>query len=470
MENSTKKRIDYLSDGGNFEVSDVKFKIIIPFPHNNNFECLNYEGWEVINTSYEKRKGFLTKELIRIQPFILENIYINDKKTQDIHSVILNRNMNNLKFNVVNKKNGLNVDVYLNDIDLWLFEDKIAFFVLNFALEKETINNFLNTLSVLKKFRELYYDGQTLTLEKISKKSATFIEFLCGLSKDVLKIDKRDLDKELNNKENDLSFIFNLYEDAKIFSVAKVASVESKKSEEDLDFSNNHRYDFFRELSFYFASAIPLDKVKGAYDSDIYNQLNEGGIFIDQHVSSVVLYDGISFIADDYIEKCKMEEYEVNAYLIYLINLYMTYKSRYYEFRLTDKYKFFDLKTILDYNKLSFAKNFLYSESIGTTYKNDVLHKKISKVLDSKNLLESVMNKFEKTEEIYSKNLNLLIVFFTIVFSFLFTEPIKKMVDEYIESSVASLFITFIIIVLFFVGFIWIKNRFFKWVLKFSNL
>jgi hypothetical protein len=462
------KRIDYLNLINDEYIEAGKFKIIIPFPH-RSFKTIDYtkagekiQDWEIINLSEEKKKSFLNNDFINLQPFICNNLLINNKENDDIHCVILEKNWE-FDIRVCDESNYCISTLSSDKINLWIFEDNIAFFVLNFYIKEKTkVKDVLKTLFLLKNFRKIYYETGSFTL----KGQKTLIDFLFENSKNILNITKEDIDEKLNNKNDDLSFIFNMYEKAKIFSVIKINTVKSERSKKDLDFFENARYDFFRELSFYFASGIEIDAQKGAYDGDIYRQLEEGGIFIDQNVSSVVLYDGVNITVNNKVDDRRVDEYEINTYLIYMINLYIAYKSRYYEYKLNDKYMFFDINAIVSYKKLVFAKNFLFSESIGTTYKNNIIHQKVSNVLNSKNLLESVFQKLEKTQEIYTKNLNFIIAFFTIIFSFLFAEPIKKFAERFIENSFISVTVTFLLIVLFFVGLFWLKNKIFKWLLK----
>jgi len=463
------KRFDYLNTIGNEFIEEGKFKIIIPFPH-RSFKKIDYtktdkkiNDWEIINLSEKDKKSFLKNDFINLQPFICNNILINNKDNDDIHCVILEKNWeSNIK--VCNEKHYCISTLNIDTINLWIFEDNIAFLVLNFYVKEKTkVNDVLETIGLLKNYRKIYFDDDSFSVKGNTK----FIDFLYEISNDVLNISKEDIDDNLNNKKDDLSFIFNMYEKAKIFSLIKINSVACNRLERDLNFFDNTKYDFFREISFYFASGIKIDAQKGAYDGDIYRQLEDGGIFIDQNVSSVVLYDGVNITVNDNVEKKKIEEYEINTYLIYMINLYIAYRSRYYEYKLNDKYMFFDINAVISYKKLVFAKNFLFSESIGTTYKNNIIHQKVSNVLNSKNLLESVFEKLEKTQEIYTKNLNFIIAFFTIIFSFLFVEPVKKFTEKYLESSFISLIVTFVLIIGFFAGIFWLKNKIFKWLLKY---
>jgi hypothetical protein len=435
---------------------------IIPLPHKvYDFKTIDEflnkvdkNKWKILNEKEGKRVLDYNKELKKhvyetFLPFYNEeeknNFFIEKKH-------FLLRKEINKEFEIETKYNNGETKCnkfVLEDIDLWILEENIAFFVLKFGINKNsklTIND-LSALNRIRDFRNFKID-----------KNANVIDYLLGLTKvgnkSFLNITKKDLESD------EFYPIYNSSYYAKLLTAVHIDIDDNKLSEikgtttKELKKVDIDKIDIIEEIPFLLASTSEFYPVKTweANEEYINEMVNRGGINIWKYWSGTALKDSLAFFSVNdgkgmIVSSCK----DIN-YFIYILNLYLNYSVKLLENRLArDKY-FFDIeKSFKMAERLQVLKNLYMSEEIAIKFQPNKIHQAILSGLETKELLEEVQNNVEKTYDRTKDNTEFIATLFTITVALVGLFVSQDDIREFIHKNIIlalSLFLIFGLIII----------------------
>lgn len=484
-------RQEKLKQIGNMHLSAYTSKFIIPVPHRfyendiSIFKDIEKSNWEIVNKHKEIKDYFGVgghlKEGARrvgafsIQAYIYNNMipkidyvpkesFFNDSKT-----LLLNRKFENKKVklrSLFDKK----YSFFLRDIDVWIFEEHISFFVLNIEFDdssKYTINELNEFNNIFRNFKSLKLteENDFINLKETNKirdgEQHSFIEYLLELTeiqtiekmtsrgeeivkKSFLNIDKCDCTNQYKSKIiNDLYSIYHTSTNAKLLVGMQTSTIYYEdedhtyiKIEEDIEecISNKHvkEMSILSEIPFYLATCTSFTPEKSwtANDDYIYQLVNEGGLNIWKYSAGITIHDSSAFIGLGNDGGSVVGNVNGPFYFIYMLNLYINFQIRYIEHNIIDDN--FESKEInYWYKKLQKLKNQFVSDQIGIKFQENEVNKSMSSALKTHELLSEVSSNLVETKSITASNFGIYMTLVGFIFVYLLDKPIKNIFSSY---------------------------------------
>ena len=480
-------RQDKLKEIGNMHLSAYTSKFIIPVPHRfyendtTIFESIKDLGWSIENKT-DGIKGKLGA--FNIKAYIYNNMVPElDEKSffYDSRTLILNKKFEDQKMklsSLVKNEVQKEYSFFLRDIDLWIFEEHISFFVLNIEFDHSmyTINelNEFNNIFRSFKFLKLTEQDDFINLEQTMLRDGekcSLLEYLLKLThiktetkeqnKSFLNIETCDCTDQYKNEKkniNDLYSIYNTSANAKLLLGMQTrtthyenGSAIEEYNEECMSFESVREMSILNEIPFYLATCTPFDPEKSSTSNDeyIYKLVNEGGFNIWKYSSGLTIHDSSAFIGLNNDGGPIVHNVSSNFYFIYMLNLYITFQTRYIEHSLIDNN--FESRDInYWYKKLQKLKNQFISDDIGIKFQENELNKSMSVALKEQDILSEVTSNLVETKNITSSNIGIYMTLIGFIFVSLFEEPLKNIFSSYS---------TYLIVPALFVGYFVYKNR-----------
>jgi len=453
--------------------------LIIPIPHKvYDFKTID----EFLNKVDEANWDFLNKQNKRVLDYansLKKHIYesflpfYNEKKKDNFFiekKHLLLRKKINKKFKIESKyDNGKTTDndFILEDIDLWILEENIAFFVLKFGIDeysKLTLNDLSITNRTLKDFRNLQIKNNSIIFDK---ENANFIDWLLNLTKidnkSFLNIKKEDLESD------DFYPIYNSSYYAKLLTAVHINIEDTKlsqieKTTQELKTIEIDGTDTIEEMPFLLATTSELypSKMWEANENYINEMVNKGGINIWKYWSGITLKDSLSFFSVNdgggmIVSSCK----DIN-YFIYIMNLYLDYSIKLLEDKLAKDKHFFDIeKSFKMAEKLQILKNLYMNEEIAIRFQPNEIHQAILSGLETKKLLEEVQNNVEKTYDRTKDNTGFIATLITITVALAGLFVSQDEIRDLIHKNIILTLILFLIIGLIIITF---RRRLIGWI------
>ena len=446
---------------------------IIPLPHkvyemkiDRFLYSLQKCKFEIINNTLNKRildinkniKKYIYNDFLpefnsayKKEFFIEKNHFLLRKKINEFYEIQTKYDISKVKFN----------RLLLKEIDLWILEENIAFFVTKFEMDKDnklTIND-ISVTNRIRDFRSLKIDENKKQI-LFDKQNANFIDWLLNLTicnnKSFLNITKKDLE------DKKLYPILNSSYYAKTLSAIHIELKNDLLDEiipivtTELNTSEAEKVEILEESAFLLASTSEFYPIKKWEFNENYiiETIKENGIKIWKYWFGIALKDSCIFLSlndggETIINNCK----DIN-YFIYILNLYLNYSVKLLEHNLIEKY-FLDIedtmKKVIQIQKL---RNLYMSEEIAIKFQPNKIHKAILKGLETKTLLKEVEENIYKTYERTKDNTDIIISLFTgffgVVTIFLSKDEIIAWFKQKPQWAI-PLSISFVIILLFFI-------------------
>ncbi len=456
-------RQEKLKEIGNMHLSEYTSKFIIPVPHSfyendkSLFKSIEDAGWTIENKSKNikgKLGAFNIKAYIynNMVPELDEESFFDDSKT-----LILNKKFKDqkMKLRSLDQKE---YSFFLKDIDLWIFEEHISFFVLNIEFDylKYTINelNEFNNIFRSFKFLKLTEQNDFINIEQtrmIDGEQSSFLEHLLKLThietvkkdenKSFLKINSYDCTNQYKEESsiNDLYSIYNTSINSKLLLGMQTSTAQyedgteiEEHNEECMSFHMVKEMSILNEIPFYLATCTLFDAEKRstANDEYIYELVNDGGFNIWKYSSGLTIHDSSAFIGLGRDGGPVVSNVKGSFYFIYMLNLYINFQTRYLEHSLIDDN--FESREINHwYKKLQKLKNQFVSDEIGIKFQENELNKSMSRALKMQDILSEVSSNLVETKSITASNTGIYMTLLGFIFVSLFESPLKHIFSSY---------------------------------------
>jgi hypothetical protein len=443
-------RQEKLNEVGNMTMLDSMSYFIISLPHNfyknkiSIFDSIKSSGWEVINSDSRQLGTF------NIKQYIYENMLgpIDESSFIDDRSTLL------LRKKIEAKSRLLDYDFIIKEIDLWIFEEHIAFFVIRpevVDIEKYTIDKFSDFNRLFRNFKFLELDvGDTLNFipTKVQEgEREDFLKYLLDLTKvddkSFLKISSKEcIETRVNNKPNGLYPIYRTSANAKLMvgvqtektvfaDGSEISSLIKSSLSEEAE-SNLSELGILEEAPFYIASCISMVPTKSFTSNPkyVFDLIEQGGFRVWKYASGITLFDSFALLGLEKDGGPVVTNMKNQFYFVYMLNLYVNYQVRFIENKLIDK-NFESHEINYWYQKLQKLKNQFVSDEIATKFQENEINKSINCGLDSNKMINEVSENLVETKEITQSNTGVYLTLVGFIFVSILQEPIEEFVSQY---------------------------------------
>lgn len=415
-----------LSEIGNLKLSEYSLKMIIPCPHNfyvNKENIFNeIKGWKILNKS--KQKAF---ESHNIKTYVYDNVVpeLNDKNTKNFleknKTLIFSKKLND-RFELKDFK------FIISNIDLWIFDEHIAFFSLEIELEdfqNFTIDQITEFHQSIRRYKFFSLKPGNEQYKKIidngNKETLEYINYLLNLTN--IK-DKSFLNISLNtckfksekDEINEMYHIYNSTTNAKLLIGMQTEKTQysngreiEELEENEITLTSTKNVSILEEATFYIATCSSLTPKKDwiPNESYIYDCLSTNKLSLWKYSLGVILHDNAVFLGLNNDGGKVIENVNGSFYFIYMLNLYISNQIRYLEHMIIDS-SFESLEIDHYYEQLQKLKNQFISDDIGIKFQENELNRVFIKAFKINELLSQVTNNLLQTKEISKNNRNLI--------------------------------------------------------------
>ncbi len=396
---------------------------IIPVPHKvydtkdpkKFFAIVKESHWSIINPKDENLRPYDTNKSIK--KYIYEN-FIPILKDEEKEIIYENKNLL-LNFKIKHSSklniNGEIFDILLNDIDLWILDEHIAFFVLKVELPTEHSFNVTTISSKLNRsfrdFRNIYVDNDIFYTEN---RGISLIEWLFSLT---CKDKESFLCIKPEKFEKEFYHIYHTSYYAKMLTAIHIDSDTVDGVEIEPPFENNLIFDdidsigVLDEVAFYLATTSDIYPSRN-YETDeeyIYAMFKKGGISLWKYWTGIALDDSVAFFSlksggSGIVNECR----NLN-YLLYILNLYINYKLRDFEHTLIDK-DFTNLDKIYSkFIEFQQLRNETLTQEVAIKFQPNEIHSSIAKALRTEEIFGEVKENIIDTLELTKSNTDIII-------------------------------------------------------------
>jgi len=463
---------------------------IIPVPHKfyekrKPLEDVKKSGWKILNLKSEENNQ---KRIFDFNNDLKKYIYegLMPKKTEkefkkEKSNIVLQKKIYNDIYEVEIRKDKY-VKVILDEIDLWILEKNIAFFVIKFKLPriynylsgklfnwKVNVEVNLNELAIvnriLRDFRNVNINKNKIT--SCRNGESNFIDWLIDLTrvdnKSFLNIKKQDFEKEefypiynSTHYSKLLTAVHVTVDDDILHKIEPPTQAELKKIEID-------GTDTIEEMPFLLASTSDCYPIKMWESNENYinEMVNKGGINIWKYWSGIALKDSLAFFSVNegggmIVSSCK----GVN-YFIYILNLYINYRIKLLEHSLIMDQYFVDIeKNLKNLEEVQRLHNMYMSEEIAIRFQPNEIHQAIMRGMELKELFNEVEENIKNTYERSKENTALIISAFSFMIAII--SLLEDKIIEFIKifyNTHPEIAIIVGILILILIVFIIIKRK-----------
>lgn len=319
----------------------------------------------------------------------------------------------------------------LDGLDLLIVDEHIAFFTIKTQLaldNKSSINDISSKFNrTMRDFRALYVDVQTKTFSNDSKKGINVFDWFASL----VEVDGESLlshgDKQLQEIQNQKEYypVFNASYNAKMITAMHIDEMHVAGEEiepaftDDLITMNIDGTSSLEEMPYLLATTSELYPTKGweANEEYINEQIGNGQINIWKYWSGVALHDSMAFFSIGEGSSTIVNSCRNSYYFIYMLNLYASYKVRYFEHELIDN-EFVSIESIRPlFSDLQRLKNQYMCTELSSLFQPNVVHEAIKGAMRTDDMYDEVKDNIEATLEITSRNTDIIVTALITIFS-----------------------------------------------------
>lgn len=345
-------------------------------------------------------------------------------------------------------------DFLLDGIDLLIVDKHIAFFTIKTQLSLDNSSSVSDISSKfnrnMRDFRALYVDESTKTFSNNPDKGIKVFEWLSSL----VEIDGNSL---LSDTKSKLSEIQNLPEyypmfhasyNAKMITAIHIDEMKVLGQEiepaytEDLISMNIDGVSALEEMPYLLGTTSEMypTKMWESNEEYIYNEVGNGEINVWKYWSGVALHDSLAFFSIGDGGSGIINSSRNTYYFIYMLNLYATYKMRYFEHELIDN-EFVSIENIRPlFSDLQRLKNQYMCKELSSLFQPNVVHTAIKGAMKTDDMYDEVRENIEATLEITSYNTDIIV---TVLISILSIAGMyfnqEMLMDFVVEHSVLAL-------------------------------
>lgn len=399
-----------------------------------NWTVINNEGqnpetlFPTDKRTIESVKSYLYDYMIPSMEDGKKNIreFFSEKKT-----ILLRKNDLETQWNFENFEHGKIVykaTFELEGIDLWILDDCIAFFTVRTKLSVDDEST-LTDISAkfnrsMRDFRSLYMNQGTKTFSNDASTGMEVLQWLYSL----LEIDGQSLLSQTEEKAQDLikveayQPVFNTSYHAKMITAIHIDEMEIDGEEIESSYTDDlmtmliDGTSTIEEIPYHLASTSALYPTKMWENNEEYinSQVGNGEINIWKYWSGVALHDSLAFFSIGEGGSGIVNSSRNSYYFIYMLNLYVNYKLRYFEHRLIDS-EFTSIENIRPmFTELQKLKNQFMCTEISSLFQPNIVHAAVNNAMKTDDIYEEIKGNVEVTLELTAKNTDIMI---TAVFS-----------------------------------------------------
>ena len=383
-------------------------------------------NWEIKNNSISTDLS-----LSDIKEYIKENIFenIDTNNIKNLKSVIYDRKNIYLSHKIKNiALTYKNINIILTEIDLWIMDGEIAFFVYKIELpsnqdiDVNTISTLINrelrdyhllTIDIDK--NELYYNDKdkgrplvdyfkSLTLNKTK---TSFLNISVKGNESTLCANQKSISNSTYYAKMITALHINensIKENDSYQEIAPLMDTLSESATIDLGIMEELSYLLGTTSSFDFDS----EPTYIGYEGYIYPMIQENGINIWKYWSGIAMQDSLSFFSIDKGRSGIVFNSKTSIYFMYIINLFVNTRLKYLENYLIDK-DFINIERVLpSVREIQIIKNHYIATEIAKKFQPNYINKKISIGLQNDVLLEEVENNLQITLELTRNNTDIV--------------------------------------------------------------
>ena len=444
---------------------------IIPFPHavydgilngfntyykiDNFLQGMKEKNWILKNPKDEKdeklfkcdnsMKRYIYNDMI---PHIDFDKKINKKEFFQKRDNLLFQHKINPEWSLTikQKNNDINIDFIMDDIDLWIMDDHIAFLVLKTKMPLDSELNVSEISSLfnrnMREFRSLDIDfeKQNITHHRDGGNllDKFLVEKLSIANNSLLNITKKDLN------EKEYYTIYNASFYAKMITAIHIDASKVENTEIELEPSiepklNTHEVNDINVMEHcaYLlcstSSIAPHDSYANDYGY-IRSQIEKSGIGIWKYWSGLTLADSLGFFGiKEEAGSAFVSQARNESYFIYMLNMYISFKIRYFEYQLIDK-DFSEVEKIkFIKEKMQRLKNEYSSKEIAKKFQPNEINSAIQKGMGYLEVYDEVESNIDNTLSLSKdRTAEYIGIFGLILF---FQDEIKNIFITYIMNS-----------------------------------
>lgn len=442
-------RKEKLKEIGQMNLDGYTSKFIIPVAHNffknksSIFKKINGIGWKILNENENIQFG-----AYNVKQYIYKNMLpkLNTKTTASF----INK-FNNLVLTIEVDKTLVidNLEVTLKNIDLWIFEEHVAFFVLNITnIANISVDSYTTLHNTLRNFKFINLDdskSKIMITRNGYIETDSVLKYLCKLTeiKNVSFL-KRPLTKD---KNDDLDTIYNTSTNAKLLIGMQLSQtkfsdgIDIEEYDEDMNFDSLNQISILDEIPYYIASCLNMSLDEKSWipnDGYIASSIKKSGFGIWNYSSGIALHDSCAFVGLKQDGGNIVDNVNNSFYFIYMLNQYINFQIRYIEKKII--HKDFEAKDInYMYRKLQTLKNQFISDEIGVKFQENEVHKIMVNALQTKEIIAEVNENLLETKNITTNNYEIFFTLLGFIFVFIFQDPLQKLAMQY--TGILSTFI-----------------------------
>lgn len=364
-------------------------------------------------------------------------------------SILLNKKINK-KIELLSL-DGIEYSFILQNIDLWIFEEHISFFVFNIDLDyiKYSLNQLANFHKILRSFKNLRIEKsenkiifkQSEITEGEKYDILSYLLELTGKEDTFLNINENDcknLVEKTTQKENFLFPIYNTSINAKLLVGMQLkedkfsdSSLIEEYTQDSISF-NDVRLSILEELPYYVASCMETFPTMHFIPSEsyLYGKVEEGGFSPWKYSSGVTIYDSCAIVGLKSHGGPVVSNINSNFYFIYMLNLYISFQIRYIENKIINK-NFESIDINYQYKKLQTLKNHFLADEIAVKFQENEFHSSVCSALRAKNIIEEVTSNLMETKAITQSNKGVILTLGSFLFVSIFQDPLMEQFKQY---------------------------------------
>ena len=436
-------RKEKLEEIGDMKLDDYSLKVIIPIAHkfyknsDSAFDTIKDLDWSILN---KNNQALHTFGAYNIKKYICENVIpqFDDTKANcfldNLNSLILRKELNK---NIILQNKNLEYIIKIENIDLWIFEEHIGFFVLNIKQTKNyTVDDFSNIHNIIRNFKFLEVKENNNNIYFINKGYQETTDIITYLLNFTNKKNNSFLNITIDELmiNNNLQTIYNSSTNAKLligmqFQKDKFSNGSNiEEDDEIIDFYTINETSILEEVSFYISSCLRLNIDNKSFIPDITyisSILEENSLSIWKYSKGLALHDSCAFIGIRDDGGPIVENTDEIFYFIYILNLYISFQIKFIEKSIINKD--FEARDInYYYRKLQNLKNQFISNEIAIKFQENEVHHIISKSLKISTLLSEVTENLLETKEITQNNLGIYITLISFMFVSILQKPLEN--------------------------------------------
>jgi hypothetical protein len=354
----------------------------------------------------------------------------------------------------------------LDGIDLWIVDRYIAFFTIKTQLcvnDTSTIHEISSKYNrAMRDFKAVYVDEKNAIFSNDSDHGIPLFDWLCGM----LEIEGRSL---LTNKKEKLQDIQNIKKYYPIFNASYNAKMITAIHVDEMEVEGEAIEDDYTEdlISMYIDGVSTLEempyllattselypsKMWESNEEYIFEKIGDGQINIWKYWSGVALQDSFAFFSIGAGGSAIVNSARNSYYFIYILNLYASYKLRYFENELIDD-DFVSIENIRpllsDAQRL---KNQYMCTELSSLFQPNAVHQAVKNAMKVDDMYDEIKGNIEVTLDLTARNTDIIV---TVVVTFFSMAGLYFNQEKLLEFFAGHTTTSIVVLVIFALVILW---------------